>query len=234
MEEDKKLVEALTRRLGEAAKEYAELEVRFHACLDKCARLEEHLKENAKASEVGKRISHNEHPILTTGVSIGCLDFSALSQGRVYSLFYDDGGERKELYFAPKAYYPAERLLECYFVIGTKGDHFEQAFIPEWLHGRRCYNSIARPFPDWAQQRDFMLALDYDDMNIIVFFREDEIARIKALVEKINPQRQLLDAVIPGMKGAKSLRLIVPDFEHSKKKYHPHNARRKSRNKNLN
>ena len=79
-----------------------------------------------------------------------------------------------------------------------------------------------------------MLALDYDDMNIIVFFREDEIARIKALVEKINPQLQLLDAVIPGMKGAKSLRLIVPDFEHSKKKYHPHNARRKSRNKNLN
>ena len=130
MEEDKKLVEALTRRLGEAAKEYAELEVRFHACLDKCARLEEHLKENAKASEVGKRISHNEHPILTTGVSIGCLDFSVLSQGRVYRLFYDDGGERKELYFAPKAYYPAERLLECYFVIGTKGDHFEQAFIP--------------------------------------------------------------------------------------------------------
>lgn len=217
MKEDKNLVAALTRRLGEAAKEYAELEVRFHAYLDKCARLEEQLEENAKVSEVGKRISHNEHPILITGVSIGCLDFSVLSQGRVYSLFYDEGGERKELYFAPKAYYPAERLLECYFVIGTNGDHFEQAFIPEWLYGCRCYNSIARPFLGWAQQRDFMLALDYDNMNIICFHREDEIARIKALVKKINPRFKLRDGIIPGMKGAKSLRLIVPDFKHLKK-----------------
>lgn len=234
MKTDDKIIKALTRRLGEASKEYAELEVRFHAFLDKCVRLEKQLEENAKASDVGERIFHNEHPILMTGVRIGGIDFSVLSQGRVYSLFYDEDGERKELYFAPKAYYPAERLLECYFVIGTNGEHFDQAFIPEWLYGCRCYNSIARPFPDFAQQRDFVLALDYDDMNIIGFFREDEIARIKALVKQINPKLQLRDGIIPGATGRKSLRLIVPDFEHLKKNYHSHYGRRKSRNQNLN
>ena len=70
----------------------------------------------------------------------------------------DEDGERKMLYFAPKAYYPAERLLDCYFVIGAKGDHYTQAFIPEWIHGCQYYNSMPHPFPDFAQQRDCMLA----------------------------------------------------------------------------
>lgn len=124
------------------------------------------------------------------------------------------------LYFAPKAYYPAERLLECYFVIGAKGDHYTQAFIPEWIHGCQYYNSMPHPFPDFAQQRDCMLALDYDNMRISWFHREDEIERIKALAKQINPKFMFLDAIIPGMTGSKSLRLVIPDFEHLKNNAH--------------
>lgn len=220
MTENKNLVAALTRRLGEKEKEYVELEERFHAFLEKCVRLEKQLDEKAKASKIGECIANNEHPILITGVEIGSSDFCVLSQGRVYSLFYDEGGERKMLYFAPKAYYPAERLLECYFVIGAKGDHYTQAFIPEWLHGCQYYNSMPHPFPDWAQQRDCMLALDYDNMHIVHIHSEDEIERIKALAKQINPKFMFLDAIIPGMTGRKSLRLVIPDFEHLKNNAH--------------
>lgn len=220
MTENEKLVAALTRRLGEKEKEYVELEERFHAFLDKCARLEKQLDEKAKASKIGKCIANNEHPIVITGVEIGSSDFCVLSQGRVYSLFYDEDSERKMLYFAPKAYYPAERLLECYFVIGVFGNHFTQVFIPEWNHGSQYYNSMECPFPNWAQQRDCILALDYKNMRILSFHREDEIERIKAIVKQINPQFHLLDAIIAGMTGGKSLILIIPDFEHLKNNAH--------------
>lgn len=216
MAENKNLVAALTRRLGEKEKEYVELEERYSALSDACESLEKQLDKKYMLSKMGECAVNNEHPILITGVRIGSIDFSVLSQGKVYSLFYDEDGEHKMLYFAPKAYYPAERLLECYFVIGAKGDHYTQAFIPEWIHGCQYYNSMPHPFPDWAQQRDCMLALDYDNMRILWFHREDEIERIKALAKQINPKFMFLDAIIPGMTGSKSLRLVIPDFEHLK------------------
>lgn len=220
MTENEKLVAALTRRLGEKEKEYVELEERYTALSDACESLEKQLDKKYMLSKMGECAANNEHPILITGVRIGSIDFSVLSQGKVYSLFYDEDGERKMLYFAPKAYYPAERLLECYFVIGAKGDHYAQAFIPEWIHGCQYYNSIPHPFPDFAQQRDCMLALDYDNMRILWFHREDEIERIKALAKQINPKFMFLDAIIPGMTGSKSLRLVIPDFEHLKNNAH--------------
>lgn len=220
MIENKKLVAALTRRLGEKEKEYVELEERYSELFDACESLEKQLDKKYMLSKMGECAVNNEHPILITGVRIGSIDFSVLSQGKVYSLFYDEDGERKMLYFAPKAYYPAERLLECYFVIGAKGDHYTQAFIPEWIHGCQYYNSIPHPFPDFAQQRDCMLALDYDNMRILWFHREDEIERIKALAKQINPKFMFLDAIIPGMTGSKSLRLVIPDFEHLKNNAH--------------
>lgn len=220
MTENEKLVAALTRRLGEKEKEYVELEERYAALSDACESLEKQLDKKYMLSKMGECAVNNEHPILITGVRIGSIDFSVLSQGKVYSLFYDENGERKMLYFAPKAYYPAERLLECYFVIGAKGDHYTQAFIPEWLHGCQYYNSMPHPFPDFAQQRDCMLALDYDNMRILCFHREDEIERIKALAKQINPKFMFLDAIIPGMTGSKSLRLVIPDFEHLKNNAH--------------
>lgn len=220
MIENKNLVAALTRRLGEKEKEYVELEERYTALSDACESLEKQLDKKYILSKMGECAVNNEHPILITGVRIGSIDFSVLSQGKVYSLFYDEDGERKMLYFAPKAYYPAERLLECYFVIGAKGDHYTQAFIPEWIHGCQYYNSIPHPFPDFAQQRDCMLALDYDNMRILWFHREDEIERIKALAKQINPKFMFLDAIIPGMTGSKSLRLVIPDFEHLKNNAH--------------
>ena len=220
MTENEKLVAALTRRLGEKEKEYVELEERYAALSDACESLEKQLDKKYMLSKMGECAVNNEHPILITGVRIGSIDFSVLSQGKVYSLFYDEDGTRKMLYFAPKAYYPAERLLECYFVIGAKGDHYTQAFIPEWIHGCQYYNSIPHPFPDFAQQRDCMLALDYDNMRILWFHREDEIERIKALAKQINPKFMFLDAIIPGMTGSKSLRLVIPDFEHLKNNAH--------------
>lgn len=220
MIENEKLVAALTRRLGEKEKEYVELEERYTALSDACESLEKQLDKKYMLSKMGECAVNNEHPILITGVRIGSIDFSVLSQGKVYSLFYDEDGERKMLYFAPKAYYPAERLLECYFVIGAKGDHYTQAFIPEWIHGCQYYNSMPHPFPDFAQQRDCMLALDYDNMRILWFHREDEIERIKALAKQINPKFMFLDVIIPGMTGSKSLRLVIPDFEHLKNNAH--------------
>lgn len=220
MTENKNLVAALTRRLGEKEKEYVELEERYTALSDACESLKKQLDKKYMLSKMGECAVNNEHPILITGVRIGSIDFSVLSQGKVYSLFYDEDGERKMLYFAPKAYYPAERLLECYFVIGAKGDHYTQAFIPEWIHGCQYYNSMPHPFPDFAQQRDCMLALDYDNMRILWFHREDEIERIKALAKQINPKFMFLDAIIPGMTGSKSLRLVIHDFEHLKNNAH--------------
>ena len=112
MAENEKLVAALTRRLGEKEKEYVELEERYSALSDACESLEKQLDTKYKLSKIGECIAKNEHPILITGVKIGDADFCVLSQGMVYSLFY---GTRKMLYFAPKAYYPADRLLESIF-----------------------------------------------------------------------------------------------------------------------
>lgn len=217
MIENKNLVAALTRRLGEKEKEYVELEERYAALSDACESLEKQLDTKYKLSKIGECIAKNEHPILITGVKIGDADFCVLSQGKVYSLFYDEDGELKMLYFAPKAYYPAERLLECYFVIGAKGDHYTQAFIPEWIHGCQYYNSMLHSFPDFAQHRDCMLALDYDNMHIISFHREDEIKRIKAFAKQINSKFMFIDAINSYGPGEKTLRLVIPDFEHLKK-----------------
>lgn len=217
MTENEKLVAALTRRLGEKEKEYVELEERYSALSDACESLEKQLDKKDMLSKMGECAVNNEHPILITGVRIGSIDFCVLSQGKVYSLFYDEDGERKMLYFAPKIYYPAERLLECYFVIGTKGDHYTEAFIPEYIPYCRYYNSMEQPFPDWAQQRDYMLALDYDNMHILGLHREDEIERIKALVKQINPKFMFFDTINPYGPGGSFLRLIIPDFEHLKK-----------------
>lgn len=217
MTENKKLVAALTRRLGEKEKEYVELEERFHAFLEKCVRLEKQLDEKAKASKIGECIANNEYPIVITGVEIGSSDFCVLSQGRVYSLFYDENGERKMLYFAPKAYYPAERLLECYFVIGTRGGLGIQTSIPSGIYCFQYYNSFEGSFPDWAQDRDCMLPLDFFDMHIVQFHRNDEIDGIKAIAKQINPQFQWCTAIIPGRMGFDTLRLSIPDYKHLKK-----------------
>lgn len=217
MTENKNLVAALTRRLGEKEKKYVELEERFHAFLEKCVRLEKQLDEKAKASKIGECIANNEYPIVITGVEIGSSDFCVLIQGRVYSLFYDENGERKMLYFAPKAYYPAERLLECYFVIGTRGGLGIQTSIPSGIYCFQYYNSFEGSFPDWAQDRDCMLPLDFKDMHIVQFHRNDEIDGIKAIAKQINPQFQWCTAIIPGMMGFDTLRLSIPDYKHLKK-----------------
>lgn len=192
------------------------LEERYAALSDACESLEKQLDTKYKLSKIGECIAKNEHPILITGVKIGDADFCVLSQGMVYSLFY---GTRKMLYFAPKAYYPADRLLECYFVIGTSGKDYEQLFIPECVHGAQYYNSFEGLFPNWAQSRDFMLPLDLYDMGIFYIHRDDEVDRIKAIAKQINPNFQWFTSIIPGMKGCNSLRLIIPDYEHLKKKH---------------
>lgn len=219
MTENKKLVAALTRRLGEKEKEYVELEERYGALLDACESLEKQLDKENELSNIGESIANNEHPIVITDGEIGDSDFCVLSQGMVYSLFYGEGSPRKMLYFAPKAYYPAERLLECYFVIGTSGKDYEQLFIPECVHGLQYYDSFEGLFPDWAQSRDCMLPLDFEYMNIMCVHRNDEIDRIKAIAKQINPQFQWLTPIIPCMRGCHYLRLIIPDYEHLKKKH---------------
>lgn len=215
MVENEKLVAALTRRLGEKEKEYVELEERYAALSDACESLEKQLDTKDKLSKIGECIAKNEHPILITDVKIGDADFCVLSQDMVYSLFY---GTREMLYFAPKAYYPAERLLECYFVIATSGKNYEQLFIPECVHGAQYYNSFEGLFPNWAQSRDCMLPLDLYDMGIFYIHRDDEVDRIKAIAKQINPNFQWFTSIIPGLKGCNSLRLIIPDYEHLKKK----------------
>lgn len=219
MAENEKLVAALTRRLGEKEKENVELEERYSALLDACESLEEQLDTKYKLSMIGECIAKNEHPILITGVKIDDADFCVLSQGMVYSLFYGGLSKREMLYFAPKAYYPAERLLECYFVIATSGKDYEQLFIPECVHGAQYYNSFEGSFPNWAQSRDCMLPLDFYNMNILYVHSDDEVDRIKAMEKRINPNFQWCTSIIPGMKWCNYLRLIIPDYEHLKKKH---------------
>ncbi len=225
MAENERLVAALTRRLGEKEKEYIELEERYSALLDACKSLEKKLDTKDAFSKINECIANNEHPILITGVEIGSADGCVLSQGRVYCLYYGDLCTRKMLYFAPKAYYSAERLLECYFVIGMSDGRCDQTSIPTGIHHFQFYNSFDGPFPDWALSRDCMLPLDFKDMHIVPFHRDDEVDEIKAIVKQINPNFRWCATVIPGMRGSYSLRLIIPDYEHLKKKH---------RNKNRN
>ncbi len=213
MKESEKLVAALTRRLGEKEKEYVELEERFHAYLDKCVRLEKQLDEEAKASKIGECIANNKHPIVITGVEIGSSDFCVLSQGRVYSLFYDEGNERQKLYFAPMAYYPADRLLECYFVFDTRETNgFEELFLHTGIPHCRYYNNVESMFPDWAQTRNYMLALDYNNMNIVNFHNDTEVVRLKAMVRELTPRYMLLSKILPHMNMNNEVRLIIPDY----------------------
>ena len=218
MTENEKLVAALTRRLGEKEKEYVELEERYSALLDACESLEKQLDTKNKLSKIGEWIANNERPILITGVEIGDADSWVLNQGRVYSFYYGGLSTREKLYFAPKAYYPAERLLECYFVIGSSAGRCDQISIPTGILHFQHYNSSEDPFPDWALIRDCMLPLDFYNMHIIHFHRDDEVDRIKAIAKQINPNFQWCTSIIPGMKGCYSLRLITPDYEHLKKK----------------
>lgn len=215
MAENEKLVAALTRRLGEKEKEYVELEERYSALSDACESLEKQLDTKYKLSKIGECVAKNEHPILITGVKIGDDDFCVLSQGMVYSLFY---GTREMLYFAPKAYFPADRLLECYFVIGTKGKAYEQQFIPECVHGLQYYNRFEGLFPDWAQSRDCMLPLDFDNMFVVDFLLDIEFDNVKAMAKQVNPKYQLLKEIMPNQRGGLRVRLALPDYEHLKKK----------------
>lgn len=215
MAENEKLVAALTRRLGEKEKENVELEERYSALLDACESLEKQLDTKYKLSKIGECIAKNEHPILITGVKIGDADFCVLSQGMVYSFFY---GAREMLYFAPKAYYPAERLLECYFVIGTKGKAPNELFIPKCVHGLQYYNSFEGLFPDWVQSRDCMLPLDFDNMFVVDFLLDIEFDHVKAMAKQVNPKYQLLKEIMPNQRGGLRVRLALPDYEHLKKK----------------
>lgn len=152
---------------------------------------------------------------MITGVKIGDADFCVLSQGMVYSLFY---GAREMLYFAPKAYFPADRLLECYFVIGTKGKAPNELFIPKCVHGLQYYNSFEGLFPDWAQSRDCMLPLDFDNMFVVDFLLDIEFDHVKAMAKQVNPKYQLLKEIMPNQRGGLRVRLALPDYEHLKKK----------------
>ncbi len=137
----------------------------------------------------------------------------------MYRLFYDDDKERKKLYFAPKAYYPADRLLECYFVIDTKGKAYEQLFIPECVRGLQYYNSFEGLFPDWAQSRDCMLPLDFDNMFVVDFLLNIEFDNVKTMVKQVNPKYQLLKEIMPNQRGGFQVRLALPDYEYLKKKH---------------
>lgn len=219
MTENKNLVAALTRRLGEKEKENAEFEEHYSALLDEYESLEKQLYEEYELSKIGECIANNEHPILITGVEIGDADFCVLSQGMVYSLFYGGLSTREMLYFAPKAYYPAERLLECYFVIGTKGKAPNELFIPECVHGLQYYNSLEALFPNWAQSRVCMLPLDFDNMFVVDFLLNIEFDNVKTMVKQVNPKYQLLKEIIPNLRGGLRVRLALPDYEHLKKKH---------------
>lgn len=216
MAANKRIVAALTQRLGEKEKENVELEERYSALLDACESLEKQLDTKYKLSKLSEYVANNENPIVITGVKIGNADFCVLSQGKVYSLFHGDFGTSRMLYFAPKAYYPAERLLECYFVIGTRGTDYDQLFIPEYVHGLQSYNRFEGLLPNWAQRRDYMLPLDFDNMQIVHFHRDNEINGIKTIAKQINPRFQWLTTIIPGMRDSYSLRLIIPDYKYLK------------------
>lgn len=222
MAEKKETVTSLTRQLAKKEKEYEVLENRFHSFLESYVRMEKQQIESSKAKCLGECIAYHEHPIVITDVEIGHLDFCVLSQGRVYRLFYDNGKERKMLYFAPKAYFPADRLLECYFVIGTKGKAYEQQFIPECVHGLQYYNRFEGLFPDWAQSRDCMLPLDFYNMYINDVLCDFEFDNVKAMAKQVNPKYQLLKEIIPNMRGGFQVRLVFPDYKYLKKNHNNH------------
>lgn len=210
-------IDALEREVRELKKNNNDLQEQFNACNEDMIRLNGDIINNIHATSLGKCIEETENPIVTTDLDIDCCDFCVLSQGRVYNLSYEENGKRVKIYFAPKAYYSAERLLECYFVIGVKGTHCDQWFIPERIHGCQYYNSIDSPFPEWAQHRDFMLALDYYNMRITYIIRDNEMERIEAMVKKINPKFNLLKKVLPNLSDGNILSLIFPDYKHLKK-----------------
>lgn len=218
MAEKKETAASLTRQLAKKEKEYEYLQKRFHAFLESCVRMEKQQTQSAKATCLGECIAYHEHPIVITDVEMSNLDFCVLSQGRVYRLFYDEGKERKMLYFAPKAYYPAERLLECYFVIGTKGKAPNELFIPKCVHCLQYYNSFEGLFPDWAQSRDCMLPLDFDNMFVVDFLLNIEFDHVKAMAKQVNPKYQILKEIMPNQRGGLRVRLALPDYEHLKKK----------------
>lgn len=210
-------IDALEREMRELKKDNNDLQEQYNACYEDLIRLNGKILDNFHATSLGKCIEETENPIVTTGLDIDGCDFCVLSQGRVYDFSYEENGKRIKLYFAPKAYYPAERLLECYFVIGVKGTLGDQWFIPEQIHGCMYYNSIDSPFPEWAQHRDFMLALDYDNMSITYIILDNEMERIEAMVKKINPKFKLLKKVLPNLRDGNILSLIFPDYKHLKK-----------------
>ena len=208
---------SLTQRLGKLEKENNDLRELFNARYESNIRLNGQILDSFHATSLGECIEKTEKPIVITGFDIDDSHYCVLSQGKVYDLSYEENGKRRKLYFAPKAYYPAERLLECYFVIGVKGTHGDQWFFPEWIHGCMYYNSIDSPFPEWAQHRDFMLALDYDNMSITYIILDNEMERIEEMVKKINPNFKLLKKVLPNLSDGNILSLIFPDYKHLEK-----------------
>lgn len=214
MKESERLAAALMRKLEEKEKEYKELEARFHSFLDSYSRMED--KNNACLDEIhiGETLKSTRNPIYVNNLDPQrSQNYAVLEQGKVYSLFYDEGDKRQKLYFAPMAYYPADRLLECYFVFDTRETNgFEELFLHTGIPHCRYYNNVESMFPDWAQTRDYMLALDYSNMNIVNFHNDTEVARLKAMVRKLTPRYMLLSKILPHMNMNNEVRLILPDY----------------------
>lgn len=214
MKESERLAAALMRKLEEKEKEYKELEKRFHSFLDSYKNMED--KTNACLDEIniGETLKSTRNPIYVNNLDPHrSQSYAVLEQGRVYSLFYDECGERQKLYFAPMAYYPADRLLECYFVFDTREENGnEKLFLHTGIPHCRYYNNAESMFPDYAQTRDYMLALDYSNMNIVNFHNDTETKRLKAMVSKLTPRYMLLSKILPHMNMNNEVRLIIPDY----------------------
>lgn len=67
-------------------------------------------------------------------------------------------------------------------------------------------------FPDWAQTRNYMLALDYNNMNIVNFHNDTEVVRLNDMVRKLTPRYMLLSKILPHMNMNNEVRLILPDY----------------------
>ena len=218
MAEKKETVASLTWQLNKTKKELEETTSRLFDFYTVYISMMDKQAASAEATSIGECVVSCEYPIVITNAGISYYGSRVLSQGRVYRLFYDEGKERKMLYFAPKAYYPAERLLECYFVIATSGKDYEHLFIPECVHGLQYYNSFEALFPNWAQSRDCMLPLDFDNMFVVDFLLDIEFDNVKAMAKQVNPKYQLLKEIMPNQRGGLRVRLALPDYEHLKKK----------------
>lgn len=204
MTENDKTTPALIQRLGEMVKENVELEQRVHELMDDYNRVVKQLNANTDGFDIGSIISKTAYPIVIKGVNFGDTDYVVLSQGMLYSFFYNDGPERKMLYVVPQAYYPSEYLLECYLVIGTTGEKYDHLFMPDEV-SPKMYDSIPVPFPKWAQKRN-CISLDKHCMNFIGFHNESDIDNVKAMLKQAKSQYEL-SPKMSTMRGCYCVRL---------------------------